>query len=455
MNLKKLFKIIAIACTAVVFVMCFLFFIHDDLMETANHSYMLLTDIEAGRFFDFYLDVEAHNNDLYYINSANYNILVYLFFALWQLPLQVLSFVFRFTLREQILWMWSKVLPCVFYLLCALEVKNISVIVSNDLNEGRKNAIVFLVSPVAFFSAFIMGQYVTICLFFMLLFIRLMEEDIGAKAIIVGGIAICLNLMTFFVIIPYLLLKTEAINKSFIANLLLLFTPFLVTKLLFLGKEGHSKFASEMIRRIMTPLVVGNVEIPVFPCILTVLCCVSLLMTDERNIHYGIRISLLSLAALFLLIEWHPQWIILLIAIISINMECNERVKALWPVLSVMLSIGFYLYSFCRFPGQLENNLLNDSFSFVSLIDFPEQGMLFSEMLTIIDSDIPVRMIAKALFSAVLVSLIFFSWPGKQIISSTKTQNIANYRVCYAVITFFAAIISYTVCIFMPFIFAR
>ena len=58
-------------------VAAFFFTSHPDLWETANHSYVFLECLFSGRFFDFYEVVAAHENWYYYINGANYNILIY------------------------------------------------------------------------------------------------------------------------------------------------------------------------------------------------------------------------------------------------------------------------------------------------------------------------------------------------------------------------------------------
>ena len=85
-------------------------FIHPDLMETANHSYLLLDSVFSGRFFEFYNDIGVHANDLYYLNSANYNIMVYIVFALWELPMWLLNRVFSLPVDEPALWLWLNLL---------------------------------------------------------------------------------------------------------------------------------------------------------------------------------------------------------------------------------------------------------------------------------------------------------------------------------------------------------
>lgn len=145
-ELKSREKVNWFLLVIICFIFCvgLLFFMHDDLMETSNHSYILLTDIFKGRFLNFYLDVEAHENDLYYINNANYNILVYLLFALWQLPIEIIRRVLGIAFNEHFLWFWSKFLPCIFYWLCFKEICKITGLMTCEKVYAEEASLVYL-----------------------------------------------------------------------------------------------------------------------------------------------------------------------------------------------------------------------------------------------------------------------------------------------------------------------
>ena len=438
---------------SIIFGVGLLFFMHDDLMETSNHSYILLTDIFKGRFLDFYLDVEAHENDLYYINNANYNIFVYIIFALWQLPIELIRRASGLTMNEHLLWIWSKLLPCIFYWLCFKEVFRISKLLSDDNKNTEKASLVYLLSPISFFSAFIMGQYVTLCLLFMLLSIRLIQEDRYILAMLCFGIAVSLNLLTAFALLPIILVIENKIDLQFLSHLAIAFIPLIISSILFIGRKGSSKFSNEMLRRIMSPLVVGDVEIPFYPCVFAIICCCALLFSDDdinHRIRYGIYLSICSISCLFLFIEWHPQWIIVLIALIAIYYGINHNIRLLWPILSITLCVGFFFYCFFRFPGQLEINLIDDSVLYFFDIQFEKKVLLFSEVLKKIDAEIPIRMIAKALFSASLICISYFSSPFIKPYSADKNYVFEKYNELFIVFTFICAFCGYMLCIIFP-----
>ena len=73
------------------FLFAFFFMSHPDLWETANHSYIFLESLFGGKILDFYKIVRRHENTYYYINGANYNILVYALFGIRELTVFVFN----------------------------------------------------------------------------------------------------------------------------------------------------------------------------------------------------------------------------------------------------------------------------------------------------------------------------------------------------------------------------
>ena len=106
------------SCVYIVFLAAFmLLFVHADLMETANHSYLFLEELFSGRFFSFYLDLDQHANSFYYLNSANYNIAFYALMAVWELPVFVINKLGGLVPNEPVIWLWSKLYCVIFFVL--------------------------------------------------------------------------------------------------------------------------------------------------------------------------------------------------------------------------------------------------------------------------------------------------------------------------------------------------
>lgn len=108
-----------------VFVLSFFMFSHPDLWETANHSYVFLESVFDGGFLDFYEICAEHANTYYYINNANYNIVTYIIFGLWELPVFVFNNLFGLALNEKFLIFWAKCVSAAFYLGCGILTESI------------------------------------------------------------------------------------------------------------------------------------------------------------------------------------------------------------------------------------------------------------------------------------------------------------------------------------------
>ena len=101
-GLKNYDKILIFAA----FVAGFFLFSHPDLWETANHGYVFLESLFSGKVLHFYEICARHENTYYYLNSANYNIVIYIIFGLWELPVFVFNKIFHLRLNERFLIYW-------------------------------------------------------------------------------------------------------------------------------------------------------------------------------------------------------------------------------------------------------------------------------------------------------------------------------------------------------------
>ena len=134
------------------FVLAFFFMSHPDLWETANHSYVFLECLFDGQFMNFYDYCAAHNNSYYYINVANYNIVIYIIFGLWELPVFIINSLFGLAMNEQFIIYWAKLVPVAFFVGCGFMVKKICEALDMDSTTASTAALFFLFNPVAFYS---------------------------------------------------------------------------------------------------------------------------------------------------------------------------------------------------------------------------------------------------------------------------------------------------------------
>ena len=85
-----------------------LLFAHPDLVETARHGYILIRSTLDGNFLGFFEDTFQRTYGYVYTNAAHYNILMYVLYAVWQLPLYLLEQLFGFACSDLVLTLWCK-----------------------------------------------------------------------------------------------------------------------------------------------------------------------------------------------------------------------------------------------------------------------------------------------------------------------------------------------------------
>lgn len=348
-RLNKTSALMGVGYGAVILALSLLF-MHADLMETANHAYLLLDCIFSGRFLDFYNVVTEHANTLYYINGAHYSILFYIIYALWELPLWLINNLFGLPLNELVLWLWAKGPAVLSAVGCGLVVEDIL----NSLEqEGRGAKWALLLNPVFIFFAVCAGQYDSVGLLFALLAVRALLKDKELLFCLFMGIAVCCKFFALFVAVPVILLRHKKLWQI-IKNLLLCMLPWAATTLLFMGRTGNSgNFTAAMLVRLFEAKL-G--QLPLFPAcyILLLLVCYLRPRSDAKGLlGDGAFAGLAVFGAMLLFVDWHPQWAVLMIPfwVLAVALQNNKR---LYYYLNLAVAAGVLLYAFVNYPGQFE-----------------------------------------------------------------------------------------------------
>ncbi len=339
---------------------CLALFAHPDVIETANHGYLFWDSLFGGRFLHFYNNIIAHENSLYYINSAHYNIAVYLIFALAELPVYLFNLIFGTAVSEPLVYFIGKLVSAGFFVACIPVVMLIAQELGLDKVTSRWAGLFFALWPPAFFSSIIMGQYDSLCLFFLLVSVLCwLRGKMLYFALWMGAGAAC-KFFPLMVFIPLLLLREKRFLQilKYAAISLWLLVP---TTLLFWGRTGDiGAFNSIMISRLFGGVLMGGWPLYLFPITLLILCFVAYLWSPPKDAlgKTGIWICLTVFASLFLFADWHPQWMILIAPFLVLT-TFLEKQRRPWFLLDIVFAAGFFLFCAVTHPNQLEANLLD------------------------------------------------------------------------------------------------
>lgn len=430
MRMPKEFKIYDKIFFGLAFVFAFFFMSHPDLWETANHSYVFLESVFSGNFMNFYEFCAAHNNSYYYINVANYNIMVYILFGLWELPVFIFNKIFGFALNEIFIIYWAKIVSVGFFVGCGVMVKNICDELGMENSKSSMAAMFFMFNPIAFFAPMAMGQYDTLCLFFTLWALVYYLRGDMKKFSFVIGISVVFKFFSLLIFIPLILLNEKKILNiiKYAALILWLYIP---TTLLFWGRTGNAAvFTQAMIDRMFEITQdTGMRAVSVFVLVYALIVFASFLYVPKKETirkYLAIYIPMVVFSFLFNSIYWHPQWLILMIPFIVITTFMQKN-KAPWFYMDIIMAFGFFSYCLYNYSNQtgailFDGGLLCHMFGIrVATSESWQTLSKFMESIPYIAAMTPV------MFTGSILGNIIFKFPVSSVSIADKISEEEKY----------------------------
>lgn len=337
----------------------FLLWNHPDIQETARHTRILLEDLFSGRFFDFYNDTMAGREIYGYANAAHYHIVFYLLCALWDLPVYLLSLFLP--VSDFAFVLWTKLLGVGAWAVSGLLLGKLAGKMGSPDDDAAWVPYAFWLCPIAFFTVLAMGQYDSLCLVFLLWALLLYWDGRMPAFCLVIGAAMVFKMFALFIAIPLLLLREKRVLRLIGYGVLCLWL-YLPGVLLFRGRDGDAGFFNGLIA---DRLFVQRLGVEAAPSLVLTLLAVLYMIcwawrpADERSLRdKSPYVCMAAFAVLFLCVEWHPQWLILITPFLILT-TLSSRHRLWWLVLQIIFTASFFVLVFYRFPAQLECNLFD------------------------------------------------------------------------------------------------
>ena len=268
----------------VILAFCIMSFYYSDFMDTLDNAVLLAESIIKGELRNFYQYAaeHAHPNTIY---TANYNIIMYLIFMVWNFP-TVLMHLFTGAdyMNNLFAIFWCKSLVCAGIAACAVAVKKIVEEFTRDRTDIRTAAFMFLASTATLLSAFIAVQYDCIMLALVLWGIRLYAKGDKKKALILFSLAVPLKMLALFAVIPVILVYEKKILRAVIL-ILTTMIPQIVAMLPFLGEKTcqmviHSQ-NSDAADLLLNGAKLGNINL--FLLLFAVVCVICYVSRSGMN----------------------------------------------------------------------------------------------------------------------------------------------------------------------------
>ena len=346
--------------------------------------------------------------------------LVYLLFALWNIPLKLFGLmhdpvVSGITLSIPEL-AWTKLLIAVFYFATAYVLFLIGKTLSGESQKAKYIAVIFATSPIAIFAAFIFGQYDIIGVFFTMVGFYFYVRRDYFKFSLFFSLAISLKMFPLVVFLPLLLLVEKRILPILKYGLVALAATALQIVMFYHNVTFRSDFFSVASGR-MSLLAEFNLSpvnsAPYLIIFLTIICIYAYIKEVDLNLEQyrtAINISLLSYAVLFSTVFWHPQWLLMIVPFFAFS---YLFIKEAWK--SYLIDIAGMLAFIYITVNQWENNvdvtMLSHGLlrSFFTYIPLSTRQLFLPQFLYIF-----MGLFFVYLFSPLLIQMFQAGNPGKQ-----------------------------------------
>lgn len=368
-----------------------------------------------GHILDYYEEIERIIG-----SSGIYPILCPLFYAIWNIPVRILTGVsyVEFGLPF-VLELWNKLLPILFYVLTGIELGRI--IDELEINDDKYAKMVWFFMPISFFVVFVMGIYDIFYAFFAVVGLRFYFKDWSNRRnkllfIFFFGIAICFKTFPLFFFLALLLAKEKKI-RNIILDLIFFIIPYSICALPFIRSEAFInnclKFSGNSSGMLLVTTI-GNINVMLVLAVLLYGYTYFKIKADcvgfEKKI---ILVCNMMGVCLYGLSDFHFQWLVLFVPFLTLlfvlNRDTNfEAVYILQIILMIALLCIQLVYDNNTYEYFFESGLLGEHG--LRIIKSGENCWTIRGLLHLGDNSI----ICKSIALAIMLVLIFYGMNRKK-----------------------------------------
>lgn len=337
---------------------------YSDLLITTRHGINFWDILFDGDILAFYELNQCNSGNAVYTRTmvCSYNILVYVVFAVWNLPLYLLERFAGVDVMNAIpCLVYSKLLIVAAMVVTVFLVKRI--LEDMDVSEKRHNLILYLyvTSTLMVSVIFTIGQYDILSLIFQLLGFSAYIRGKDKQFVFWFGIAFCFKYFAAVIFLPLLLLRHKKIF-AWIKNLVMLIVPFVITRAPFIvygmlsndlvsaGGKGDSTAVDRLYHMLSSANASVEVNLFVIAYLGILAWCYLQNSNSSKRVYHGVWACMLSYAAFFGLMDAYPYWSILLAPFLVLTIAMAPGHFYLNVLLETMGLAALVLVNMLRYP---------------------------------------------------------------------------------------------------------
>lgn len=195
---------------------CFVTMYYADITVTGRYGLTFIDSIIDGKPLSFYRNALATGIAP---EGAVYDILVYVIFGIWTLPVWILNKLVGISAMSVGSLMWIKLLPTLFMVGTIGLVRDIAEKIGFDHKTSVFASIIYCLSLSAFMPVYVAVQYDVISLFFMLIGIRCYLDSNNKKFFLFFALSMTIKPMTLLILFLLIIFREKNIMKIFFKTL--------------------------------------------------------------------------------------------------------------------------------------------------------------------------------------------------------------------------------------------
>lgn len=421
--------LIVLACIQIFIFLCFSY---GDVYITAAHGMSVWECLFSGKIREFYT---LNQNTPVLIKGfsgeykAGYDMFMYMIFAVWELPLWIISKVFGISNILGTFWgsIWARSITLFFTGVLVLVIQKIEVLLGKDIDEQKEILFMLATSPFLLTYVIIMGQYDVIVCVFMLIGIYYYLKGEMWKFLLFFSIAIPMKIFAILVFVPLVLYRCKNILKVLV-SIVLAVIPMLIMRILIPMTEGGN--ITDFIDFIFhNTIALGNTAggIPIFFVTMTLLCGWCYLQDtdlEEKEVFNGKVLYLFGVTYIIFTITCTilPYWFIYLLPPMYLIIMQNKRNFTANLVLSTVIEFSvviaqIFRYTWCFSGTLVEHTLLSLFLERGRTGDYYTVQMLLRDKMGIIVADTIctyINVIGMAVCVGAIILFLILNNPWKK-----------------------------------------
>lgn len=232
---SKKFEWALYIATALLMLLLLVSHTYNDILITVRHGINFWDILLDGDILKFYNVNKVQSGNPYYpgFQGCAYNILVYIIFAVWNLPLYLLERFFHVDVMNNVACLVYAKLMLVVGVMVTVWVLNRMMTYLGVPQKARKLLLyVYTSSSLMISVIFISAQYDILSIIFQLLGVQAFIEKKDKRFLFWFGIAFCFKFFSLFIFLPLLLIRHKRVF-ALLKNSALMAIPWFVTRLPF------------------------------------------------------------------------------------------------------------------------------------------------------------------------------------------------------------------------------